>query len=355
GDLGAAEAGLQQANAELPVLHAVTHRLVVAAGSLPCRSPDQHAIRQAIKKQLVEPVEMARHHAVHITGETHVSEGEAHFARRLAQHRDGFGEERGVETIVAIERQHELPARLAEAGVARAGETPVLLRHKADARFKRGELLQRRFLGRTVIDDDGLEIAEGLGRKALAQVIEKASAVVARHDDADGRFAHAGIRIGRGFRHATALRVTRAPGPQTRSAGGSNGPANAPNPIGPLSRQTPPVKETRAQPVPTLAGETNTRTSRPSNSSRIATRQSSAMRSTTPLASAKIPSTRRTALPGPTPAGSPSATSPSPPSRARISSITSCGTGSGSSPASTSRPTPKVEWTARQPTRARTS
>jgi len=53
---------------------------------------------------------------------------------------------------------------------------------------------------------------------------------------------------------------------------------------------------------------TKTRTSRPSNSSRIDTRRSSVIRSSTPLASAKMPSINFTGLPGRIPAGSPSAT-----------------------------------------------
>src|SRR5262249_52956108 len=55
---------------------------------------------------------------------------------------------------------------------------------------------QRRFLGGTVIDDDRLEIAEGLRGEAVAQVIEETSAVVARYDDADGWLVHVASGIG---------------------------------------------------------------------------------------------------------------------------------------------------------------
>src|SRR5262249_48814542 len=76
-----------QTNVHLPALHPAAHGFVVATGRLPCRPADQHAIWQPVEKQLVEPVEMPRHYAVHVAEEAHVRESEADIGRRIAQGR----------------------------------------------------------------------------------------------------------------------------------------------------------------------------------------------------------------------------------------------------------------------------
>jgi hypothetical protein len=96
------------------------------------------------------------------------------------------------------------------------------------------------------------------------------------------------------------------------------------------------------QAAPMLAAGTKSRTSRPSRLSSTVTRRSSARRSRTPRHSAKTPSMSRTGPPGWTPAGKPSLTKPCSPSRARISSTTPLGNGTGWLPTTTRLLTPET-------------
>ena len=90
-----------------------------------------------------------------------------------------------VECVVAIERQHEFAARAAEAGVTRGARPLIALTDHGDRGIE-GRKLCARLLVRAVVDNDDLEIAEGLRREGRKQPVDEAGAVVAGHDNADG-------------------------------------------------------------------------------------------------------------------------------------------------------------------------
>ena len=121
------------------------------------------------------------------TGEPHMAEYDRDVRRRAAHQRDRFGQERRLKGVVAVERRHEFGASGTDAGIARGREPAILLMDDARAAFQHGELAQGFRIGRSVVDDDDLEIAKGLAIERGHQLVEKAAAVVARHDNADGR------------------------------------------------------------------------------------------------------------------------------------------------------------------------
>ncbi len=68
----------------------------------------------------------------------------------------------GQPQIVAVEETDELPAGKRDAGVTRRGRPAVWLRHQAHARVYNPFNRLPRLIGRTIIDDDNLEIRLGL-------------------------------------------------------------------------------------------------------------------------------------------------------------------------------------------------
>src|SRR5262249_42650064 len=141
-------------------------------------------------KQLIKHIEVPRHHALDLAGEPGMGEYECDVGWPIAEYRNRLGQKGRLQGIVAVEREDKRRPRLAETGVAGAWQIAAILMHHAYWRTKRGELALRELFRRPIVDDDDLEIAKFLGRQTCQESIEETPAVVARHDDTNGRMGH---------------------------------------------------------------------------------------------------------------------------------------------------------------------
>jgi hypothetical protein len=117
----------------------------------------------------------------------HVAGGEVRARPRERPREPLEGIER--QPVVAVHEREELAAGRLHARVARVPEAAVGLPHEPQARVALGMALgdRRAAVGRPVVDDDDLEVAERLPRQRPQAVVEIGLDVVDRHDDADER------------------------------------------------------------------------------------------------------------------------------------------------------------------------
>ena len=90
------------------------------------------------------------------------------------------------------------PARLGERAVAGVHRSAILGQcDQPDPRVGPAGDDVARFVGRTIVDDQQLEIGEALIGHAGQRLRQERGAVIRRHDDADGRRGHAAARASR--------------------------------------------------------------------------------------------------------------------------------------------------------------
>ena len=90
--------------------------------------------------------------------------------------------------VVMVEGGDIGPAQLAEAIVARADDTQILRRaHNTQPGIVASRKNVERIVARTVIDDDELEITEGLAEDAVNGIFDKTTCVVRRYENTHAR------------------------------------------------------------------------------------------------------------------------------------------------------------------------
>ena len=109
----------------------------------------------------------------------------------MLEHAQLMREILGLPGVVRIEERHELAPRRRDRHVAGGAEAAILLNDVTDAVAKRRD---RRFevgrIRRSVIDDDDLEVGEGLREDRFQRLPYVRSGVVGGHDHADRRRVH---------------------------------------------------------------------------------------------------------------------------------------------------------------------
>ena len=116
-------------------------------------------------------------------------------SRRRVQH---SGEARRSHEIVLIERLDPFAARVREVSLRVGGARPGALgvpdrRTRGSDRANRSRDVER-LVGRTVVDDDDLEIVERLRDGAVESLREKCGAIVRRNANADARCHRTNVR-----------------------------------------------------------------------------------------------------------------------------------------------------------------
>ncbi len=119
----------------------------------------------------------------------------------------------GQQAVVAVDKGDVLAARVAQAGVARLRNALVGLLEQRDRQLRMGGLQAahdvRRAVGGTIVNHYQLVIALHLRQNVLQAVGDIGLAVVAGHDQADGRHL-AGGHVGKSFRPRVAWVVCSA-------------------------------------------------------------------------------------------------------------------------------------------------
>ena len=95
----------------------------------------------------------------------------------------------GQPQVVGVEQSDVVPVRRAQAGVARGGESSMLLLDESDVREVRFDPRER-FVGGPVINQNDLALAVGLGERAFQRLRQVKTRVVGSDDDADSRAGH---------------------------------------------------------------------------------------------------------------------------------------------------------------------
>jgi hypothetical protein len=123
--------------------------------------------------------------------------GECHFGR-LVERADGALEEVRAEPIVGIETADELSGCGSNARIPRGRKAPIgRAKHAHAPGLETAQGCQRRGLVRSVIDDDGFVIGEGLAADRVEGFFDELAEVVARDDDRHARTRHRSPRIRR--------------------------------------------------------------------------------------------------------------------------------------------------------------
>ncbi len=181
---------MQMAQIELVIL-AVADRGVEAAEVPDQRGTEQRRRGRDARMQphgIVEPARaralLRRHRPSGGIDALQAPEGEGGL-RVPAQGREADRHAIGAQHVVAIEEDHEIPARPGQSGIARRRDPAVRL---GDAKRVRMAADHREtVVGGAVIDDDHLHIGMGLSEPALDRAADEIRAVVAGDDNGHPR------------------------------------------------------------------------------------------------------------------------------------------------------------------------
>jgi hypothetical protein len=206
-DLGndrAAEPGFDEPQPEIPVLTAGAHALVVAADRLERGPADERRAVDGVAREQRRKIAALRRPRPALVAEGLEPVRDERHAGIGIEHRDTALEPLRMQPVVGVERAEDVTGGVPRRVVARRRQPVVGGAQDAGRRCLQAcQLLHRRRIRGTVVDDDDLDIATRLGGDARERLVDIGAVVVARHQyrnarhDAQPRGAGSSVRSAR--------------------------------------------------------------------------------------------------------------------------------------------------------------